>query len=302
MRSASFVLPIVVALTAKAKSPQTTNFLVLFVDDMGLNQIDVPHPSTVYGYSGDNHTISTPNLASFASEGMLFQNWYSSFHYCSPSRGSMLTGRLPVRLGIGIPPCDYARSAYPPPQKPMCNGVFTSCAVGGLPHNETTTAEALKTVGYATGIVGKWHLGQREEYLPLQQGFDEYLGIPFSQDMGSSFWKTGWKTKDNGIFQPSPLPLINNTEVIEQPTGLDTLVKKYVDFAISFITRHSASDIPWFLYVPFNHIHTPVRGSIPLPPQQLLLLLYCRTHAHPDGVASPSVGQWAMPSRRWIGR
>jgi arylsulfatase A-like enzyme len=121
--------------------------------DRGLNQIDVPTPNHEYGYTGDNHTISTPNLAKFASEGMLFQHWYSSFHYCSPSRGSMLTGRLPVRLGIGIPPCEYAPDAKPANN---CNGVFTAASVGGLALNETTTADALKKAGYATGIVGKW--------------------------------------------------------------------------------------------------------------------------------------------------
>ena len=76
----------------------------------------------------------------------------------------MMTGRLSVRVGIGLPPCDYAPSAYP--GGGMCNGVFTAAAVGGLPHNETTTAEALLAAGYRTAMVGKWHLGQREEYLP----------------------------------------------------------------------------------------------------------------------------------------
>ena len=70
---------------------------VLCVQDMGLAQIDVPKPAGIYGYSGDAGNISTPNLAKYASEGLLFQTWYSSFHYCSPSRGSMMTGRLPVR-------------------------------------------------------------------------------------------------------------------------------------------------------------------------------------------------------------
>ena len=81
------------------------NFLVLFVDDMGINQIQLNTPG-VYGYTGDGGKIQTPNIAAMADEGMTFQHWYSSFHYCSPSRGSMLTGRLPVRLGIGIPPMD----------------------------------------------------------------------------------------------------------------------------------------------------------------------------------------------------
>lgn len=76
----------------------------------------------------------------------------------------MMTGRLPVRLGIGIPPCDYAPHAYPAGER-MCNGVFSAEAVGGLPLNETTTAEALSAAGYATAMAGKWHLGQRDEYL-----------------------------------------------------------------------------------------------------------------------------------------
>ena len=84
------------------------NFLVLFVDDMGLNQIQLTHtaPGELYGYSGDGGNISTPSVAKLAREGMTFQHWYSAFHYCSPSRASMLTGRYPVRVGIGIPPCD----------------------------------------------------------------------------------------------------------------------------------------------------------------------------------------------------
>ena len=139
---------------------------------MGLAQIDVPKPAGIYGYSGDGGNITTPNLAKFASEGLLFQTWYSSFHYCSPSRGSMMTGRLPVRLGIGIPPCDYAPHAYPAGER-MCNGVFSAESVGGLPLNETTTAEALKATGYATAMVGKWHLGQRPQFLPTARGFDQ---------------------------------------------------------------------------------------------------------------------------------
>ena len=245
------------AVLAAAAAPPP-NFLVFFVDDMGMNQLNLGDPR-LYGYSGDNGTIATPHIRALAGEGLTFQHWYSSFHYCSPSRGSMMTGRLPVRLGIGIPPCDYAPHAYPPEQSPMCNGVFTAESVGGLPLNETTTAEALRGAGYATGMVGKWHLGQRPEYLPGSRGFEEYLGVPFSQDMGTSFWKP--TPHGGGEFQPTPLPLLNGSSgaIVEQPVALDGLVDKYVEATASFIARHSAAPNarPWYMYVSFNHVHAP---------------------------------------------
>ena len=88
--------------TAMAALP---NFLVLFVDDMGINQLNLGD-ARLYGYTGDNGTIDTPNIRALASGGMTFQSWYSSFHVCSPSRASMMTGRLSIRAGVGLPPCD----------------------------------------------------------------------------------------------------------------------------------------------------------------------------------------------------
>ena len=96
------------------------NFLVIFVDDMGINQIDVPTPEGAHGYTGDGGQVATPNFARLAAEGMTFQTWYSAFHVCSPSRGAMMTGRLPVRLGIGLPCGDG----------PECGGSGLDFAVG----------------------------------------------------------------------------------------------------------------------------------------------------------------------------
>ena len=106
------------AVAASAWAPSTRpNFLVLFVDDMGINQLNLGD-ARLYGYTGDNGTIDTPNIRALAGGGMTFQSWYSSFHVCSPSRASMMTGRLSIRAGVGLPPCDYAPHAY---NETMCN-------------------------------------------------------------------------------------------------------------------------------------------------------------------------------------
>ena len=226
------------------------NFLVLFVDDLGIDQVAVPKPAGFVGYTGNGGAISTPNVAKLASEGMLFQSWYASFHVCSPSRASMMTGRYSIRSGVGVPKDVHSTSAF----SPSGNMVFTAEAVGGLPLNETTTAQALGRLGYWCGMVGKWHLGARDEYLPTSRGFDAYVGVPFSQNMGTSFW-VGQEA--DGVFQPTPLPLLNGTTVIEQPVGLHTLAKTYADVASGFIRTQAARRVPWYVYVSFNHVHEP---------------------------------------------
>ena len=194
-------------LDSTLSKPTTPNFLILFADDMGYGDLSFNgHP-----------TIHTPNLDKLAYEGMRFTQWYSAFHVCSPSRAAMLTGRLPVRSGMA---------------GTWSGGVLSADAVGGLPLNETTFAEALKDVGYMTKCIGKWHLGQRHEFLPYFQGFDEYFGIPYSVDMGYSVWDSG--------NQIDVLPLIDNTTIIEQPVDLSKLSEKYAQQAIDFISNATA--------------------------------------------------------------
>eukprot|EP01051_Picozoa_sp_SAG22_P017436 SAG22_NODE_2689_length_2310_cov_1.448666_2_plen_353_part_00 len=236
---------------AAASAAPKPNVVILFVDDMGIDQIEVPASQRQYGYTGNNHTISTPHISQLASEGLVFQTWYSAFHVCSPSRAAMMTGRLPIRSGCTA-------------------GVFVADAVGGLPKNETTMAAALKPAGYKSMAIGKWHLGQRELYLPTSHGFDSYLGIPFSQDMGLSYWflcngpptpgtdkPPDCNPKPSEPFQPVPIPLLANTTVVAQPAGLYTLAARYSAAATSFITESAAAGDPFLLYLPFNHIHAP---------------------------------------------
>ncbi len=212
------------------------NILILFADDLGSGDLGV------YGHP----TNPTPNLDRLAQEGMRFTQWYSAFHVCSPSRGSMMTGRIPYRIGL-------AGGSW-------TGGVFNSDAVGGIPSNETTIAEALKGAGYDTKAIGKWHLGQQPQYLPTANGFDEYYGIPYSCDMGSSAWRY-YNSKDR-----PPLPLITSSgegqvTIVEQPTDLNKLSGRYVNESIKFIEAHGnksgADSDPWLLYMAFNHVHVP---------------------------------------------
>jgi len=210
------------------------NVLILFADDLGYGDLsDYGHPTT-----------STPNLVSLASKGVRFTQWYSGFHVCSPSRGSMMTGRLPIRTGT-------AGAAW-------TGGVFNADAVGGLPTNETTIAKALKTAGYATKAIGKWHLGQQPKFLPIAHGFDEYYGIPYSDDMGPSAW-----ANYVSVDRP-PLPLVHMTSenfekinILEQPTDLNLLTSRYIKESIDFINKTTKENIPFFLYMAFNHVHVP---------------------------------------------
>jgi arylsulfatase A len=231
------------AVRASPAAPLRPNVLVLFADDLGFNQLNIP--DMPMGYTGVSGAIKTPHLAQIAQEGTVFMQWYSGFHVCTPSRASIMTGRLPVRLGLG-------------------DGVLSASAVGGLQHNETTMAETVGKLGYVSAMFGKWHLGQREVYLPHHRGFDSYFGIPFSCDMGCSPWH-GPDAMDpsrcgRSAGQPTPLPLLrghpgSDATVEEAPCDLSTLTARYADFGASFITQQSAAKKPWLLYASFSHVH-----------------------------------------------
>ena len=130
------------------------NFIMLFVDDLGYGDV---------GFTG-HPTTKTPKIDRLAAGGKVLTTWYSGCPVCTGSRGALMTGRQFAR--VGVPP------------------VFNVSTNGGLPLNETTIAEMLKKQNYTTGMMGKWHLGQRKVYLPGNRGFDHWLGIPFSDDMG----------------------------------------------------------------------------------------------------------------------
>ena len=168
--------PVAIAQRA-ARQP---NIVVILADDLGYGDL---------GSFGAPNT-RTPRLDRMAAEGQKWTNFYVQ-PVCSPSRAALLTGRLPVRSGM------YATPSGTAP------GVFRDNAAEGLPASEVTIAELLKSAGYRTGIIGKWHLGQLPQFLPLRHGFDSWFGLPFSHDMRMTVPRTeGFKTP--AYYDPKP--------------------------------------------------------------------------------------------------
>lgn len=181
-----------------------------------------------------------------AAEGMRFTQFYSVAEVCTPSRASLLTGRYPIRNG-------------------MCNDQFRvirNISTGGLSTNEITLAEALKTKGYATACIGKWHLGNwanNPTHHPRRHGFDYYFGLPHSNDMNP----TNAPPQATSRLDQDPrwwnAPLYRNEELIEQPADQTTLTRRYTEEAVKFIAQNKAR--PFLLYLPHSFPHVPLFAS-----------------------------------------
>jgi arylsulfatase A-like enzyme len=218
--------------TIKAQQP---NIIIIFADDLGYGDL------SCYGHP----TIITPHLDKMASEGQKWTNFYVAASVCTPSRAGLITGRYPIRSGMCS---DKSRVLFPN-------------STGGLPSGEITIAEQLKKAGYATAAVGKWHLGHLKQYLPTNNGFDSYFGIPYSNDMDRKnaegltrkeiFWDAKIKYFD--------VPILKNEEVIERPANQHTLTKRYNEAAVKFIKENK--DGPFFLYLAHNLPHVPLFAS-----------------------------------------
>ncbi|HEY0770168.1 MAG TPA: sulfatase, partial [Sphingobacteriaceae bacterium] len=209
-------------INAKPKQP---NVVLIFLDDMGYGDLSV---TGALGYQ-------TPNIDRMAAEGIRFTNFLAAQAVCSASRAALLTGCYPNRIGI--------------------SGALGPTSLKGLNADEETIAELLKTKNYSTGIFGKWHLGHRQEFLPLQHGFDEFFGIPYSHDM--------WPHHPNQAKANYPalyfmegnkqLKAINN---IDDASNITTAI---TERATAFIRRNKKK--PFFMYVPHPLPHVPLAVS-----------------------------------------
>jgi len=215
------------------QNTENPNIIIVFIDDEGYGDV------ACYGATG----FETPNLDQMASKGMRFTNFYSAQAVCSASRAGLLTGCYPNRIGIS-------------------GALFPHHKIGLNPE-EYTIAEMLKEQGYATACFGKWHLGWQKEFLPLQHGFDEYVGLPYSNDMWPNSNVTGERlTEGKGRGSYPELPLIEGNEIVERITSLDgqdKLTTLYTEKAVDFINRNAEG--PFFLYVPHTMGHIPLGVS-----------------------------------------
>lgn len=218
------------------------NFVVIFCDDLGYGDL------SCYGHP----TIQTPHLDTMAAEGTRATQFYVAASVCTPSRAALLTGRYPVRTGLW----GKRRVLFPD-------------SVGGMPDRELTMAELLRDAGYSTAMVGKWHLGHLPEYLPTSHGFDQYYGIPYSNDMdkvGSNDpEKKGRKVFNDPDWKDFNVPLMSGTaadgcEIIERPVVQTTITERYTEKSIEYLNGVDA-DEPFFLYLAHSLPHVPLFRS-----------------------------------------
>jgi arylsulfatase A-like enzyme len=240
---ASILICLLIPLTGlgrvKARRSIPPNIVIILADDMGYGDLG----------SFGSPNIRTPRLDRMVAEGQKWTNFYVQ-PVCSPSRAALLTGRLPIRSGM------YGVASSVAPK------VFRDNAAQGLPPQEITIAELLKTRGYSTAIVGKWHLGHLPQFLPMAQGFDYWFGLPFSHDMRMTV------PRDKGLntfayYDPKPeywdVPLMRNGQAIERPVDHRTLTKRYTEEAVRFIRDNRKG--PFFLYLAHSLPHIPLARS-----------------------------------------
>jgi len=208
-------------LNLRGEMNRKPNFIIIFTDDQGYADVGC------YGAKG----FKTPNLDRMAAEGIRFTDFYVGCSVCTPSRVALLTGCYPQRVGL-----------------PNVLGPNSKI---GINSEEETIAEILKTKGYATACYGKWHLGDHKKFLPIHHGFDDYFGLPYSNDM--------WPYHPEHPEKYPPLPLIEGEKVIEYNPDQTQLTTWYTERAVKFIEKNK--DKPFFLYLAHSMPHVPLHVS-----------------------------------------
>ena len=215
------------------------NVIIIFADDLGYGDLGC------YG----SKINETPTLDKMADEGKKFSNFYVSSPVCSPSRASLMTGCYPQRISFGT--FDGLRVLFPG------QGI-------GLSNEEKTVAKTFKESGYSTKIIGKWHCGDQEEFLPTNHGFDSYFGIPYSNDMGRQVKIKDYIPNDSSLHKITewdrpPLPLVRDKEVIQEQPDQRSIAERYTEDAVKFMRENRAT--PFFLYLAHMQVHLPLYAA-----------------------------------------
>jgi arylsulfatase len=200
------------------KTETPVNFVLIYLDDVGFGDVSVTGAMN----------YSTPNLDKMAANGLFFSYYYSPQAVCSASRAGLLTGCYPNRIGF--------------------SGALDHTANVGIKAEEETIAEALKKKNYATAAFGKWHLGHHKQFLPPNHGFDEYFGIPYSNDM--------WPNHPTNKNYYPPLPLIEGEEIVERNPDQARFTTEFTERTIDFIKRNKEN--PFFVYLAHPMAHVPL--------------------------------------------
>lgn len=251
MNAPKTIITLLLAIYSFLVQSQQKNFVIIFTDDQGYEDLSC--------FGSDK--LSTPNIDKMADEGVKLTSFYVASSVCSPSRAALLTGRMPKRVGVpGV--------------------LFPKKNEKGLSTEEITIAELLKEKNYATALVGKWHLGHDKKYLPLNQGFDSYFGIPYSNNMSiaagidispnvvlndgytlekmhSDISRVEVESKkgQKNALKNKP-PLMRGNQIVEYPTNQTTLTERYTNEAVSFIKKNKEK--PFFLYLAHSFPHVPI--------------------------------------------
>jgi len=197
------------SVTAVAAEPPRPNVVLILADDLGYGDLGA------YGATD----LATPNIDRLAQEGLRFTEFYAAANTCSPSRAALMTGRYPPRSGV--------------------NAVLFHDTPEGLPASELTIAELLRDAGYRTAMVGKWHLGNTDEFMPLNHGFSEFFGVAHSNDQKNFFLYDGHRRLPEAVDHRG-------------------LIRRYTERALDFLDRAAGGEQPFFLYLAYNAPHVPL--------------------------------------------
>ena len=238
MNPIAAILCALCVLCGLSEAAQKPNIIFILADDLGYGDL------ACYG----SEKVTTPHLDSMAKEGVKLTSFYVA-PVCSPTRAALMTGCIPQRVGIG--------------------GVLFPRNNHGLNPDERTLPELLKEQGYATAIIGKWHLGNQDMFQPLKHGFDTWYGTPASNSQGfdptakryadDCVWREGYTRESILRLKEADCPLVRDNVVIEVPADQTQFTQRYTQEAIRFIAANK--DKPFFLYLPHNMVHIPLAAS-----------------------------------------